>query len=95
MAQEAIKAGMAKSAEVGTSRRCKVQGVKIAGKTGTGQWRNNNMKLNVAWFTGFAPLDNPEIAVVVLVEGVVPQDNIGGGTTAAPVAQKVLQNYFE
>jgi cell division protein FtsI/penicillin-binding protein 2 len=95
MAQEAIKAGMAKSAEVGTSRRCKVQGVKIAGKTGTGQWRNNNMKLNVAWFTAFAPLDNPEIAVVVLVEGVVPQDNIGGGTTAAPVAQKVLQKYFE
>ena len=53
------------------------------------------MKLNLAWFIGFAPLKNPEVAVAVLVEGVVPQDNIQGGLTAAPVAQKVLQKYFE
>ncbi len=91
----AIKEGMAKSAAVGTARRCKIPGVKIAGKTGTGEWRNNNMTLNLAWFTGFAPLQNPEVAVAVLVEGVVPQDNIQGGLTAAPVAQKVLQKYFD
>ncbi|MBO94428.1 MAG: hypothetical protein CMI32_05960 [Opitutales bacterium] len=92
---EAIKDGMAKSAAVGTARRCKVPGVKIAGKTGTGEWRNNNMTLNLAWFTGFAPLQNPEVAVAILVEGVVPQDNIQGGLTAAPVAQKVLHQYFD
>jgi penicillin-binding protein 2 len=86
---------MRKSASIGTARRVKVAGVAIAGKTGTGQWRNNNMKLNVAWFIGFAPVNKPEVAVAVLVEGIVPQDNIQGGLTATPVAQKMLQAYFD
>ncbi|MFP6886184.1 MAG: penicillin-binding transpeptidase domain-containing protein, partial [Opitutales bacterium] len=91
----AIVAGMAKSATDGTARRCKVEGIKLAGKTGTGEWRNNNMQLNVAWFIGFAPLEKPEVAVAILIEGVVPQDNIQGGLTATSVAQKILQAYFD
>jgi cell division protein FtsI/penicillin-binding protein 2 len=92
---DALIEGMLKSASIGTARRVKVPGISIAGKTGTGQWRNNNMKLNVAWFIGFAPVDKPEVAVAVLVEGIVPQDNIQGGLTATPVAQKMLQAYFD
>ncbi len=92
---EAVIKGMAKSASVGTARRCKVNGVKVAGKTGTGQWRNNNMQLSLAWFIGFAPLEKPEVAIAILIEGVVPQDNIQGGITATPVAQKILQAYFD
>ena len=92
---EALVDGMQKAASVGTARRVKVTNQTIAGKTGTGQWRNNNMKLNVAWFIGFAPVEKPEIAVAVLVEGIVPQDNIQGGLTATPVAQKMLQAYFD
>ncbi len=92
---DAIVAGMAKSAAEGTARRCKVEGIQLAGKTGTGQWRNNNMKLSLAWFIGFAPWEKPEVAVAILIEGVVPQDEIHGGLTAAPVAQKILQAYFD
>ena len=87
--------GMQKAASVGTARRVKVPGVSIAGKTGTGQWRNNNMNLNVAWFIGFGPVEKPEVAVAVLIEGIVPQDKIGGGLTATPVAQKMFQAYFD
>ena len=91
----AILAGMNKSATDGTGWRCKVPGVQLASKTGTGQWRNNNMQLHVAWFVSFAPLDNPEVAIAVLVEGTVPQDEVQGGLNAAPIAQKVLRKYFE
>ena len=91
----AVIDGMAKSASTGTARRCKVNGAKVAGKTGTGQWRNNNMQLSLAWFIGFAPLDKPEVAIAILIEGVVPQDNIQGGITATPVARKIFQAYFD
>ena len=87
--------GMRKSATVGTARRVRVEGLSIAGKTGTGEWRNHNMTLNLAWFIGFAPVENPQVAAAVLIEGVVPQDNIQGGLTATPVAQKIFQAYFE
>ena len=53
------------------------------------------MKLSIAWCAGFAPLRNPEVAIAVMIEGVVPQDNIGGGKSAAPIAGKVLSKYFE
>ena len=53
------------------------------------------MQLSLAWFIGFAPLEKPEVAIAILIEGVVPQDNIQGGITATPVAQKILQAYFD
>ena len=68
-----IIAGMQKATERGTARRCKIHGISVAGKTGTGQWRNHNMNLNLAWFVGFAPVENPEVAIATLVEGVIPQ----------------------
>ncbi len=88
--------GMAEAASPqGTAYTCKVPGIQVAAKTGTGQWRANNMKLSIAWCAGFAPLRNPEVAIAVMIEGVVPQDNIGGGKSAAPIAGKVLSKYFE
>lgn len=58
----------------------------ISGKTGTAQ---NPHGKDHAWFIAFAPLDNPKIAVAVLVE------NIGfGGTYAAPIAKKVIEAYL-
>ena len=70
-------------------------GIDVAGKTGTAQWRNHNMKLSLAWFIGFAPIKDPEVAIAVLIEGIVPQDHIQGGLTAAPVAKEILQAYFD
>ena len=91
----AIVNGMHDATIKGTAKRCKVEGIEIAGKTGTAQWRNHNMQLNLAWFIGFAPVKNPEVAIAVLVEGIIPQDQIQGGLTATPVARDILQAYFD
>ena len=62
--------------------------IKVAGKTGTAQVTNTFRKTN-AWFTGFAPYDNPEIALAIIVEGA------GEGSTAAvPVAKEVFYWYY-
>ena len=90
----AIIEGMQLATTQGTARRCKIEGISIAGKTGTGQWRNRNMELNLAWFIGFAPVEKPAIALAVLVEGVIPQDQIQGGLTATPVAREIISAYF-
>ena len=92
---DAIIDGMHQATINGTAKRCKIDGVDVAGKTGTAQWRNHNMKLSLAWFIGFAPVNNPEVAIAVLIEGIVPQDHIQGGLTATPVAKEILQAYFD
>lgn len=64
--------------------------VEVAGKTGSaeaGKDANNKDKVN-AWFVCFAPFDNPEVAVVVMIE------NGGHGNYAAEVARDVLNQYF-
>ena len=86
--------GMILATTEGTARRCQIDGISIAGKTGTGQWRNHNMKLNLAWFIGFAPANAPRVAVSVLIEGVIPQDQVQGGLTATPIARDLLTSYF-
>ena len=52
------------------------------------------MKLNLAWFVGFAPADDPKVAVSVLIEGVIPQDQVQGGLTATPIARDLFAAYF-
>ncbi|HEU4724757.1 MAG TPA: penicillin-binding protein 2 [Candidatus Eisenbacteria bacterium] len=72
--------------EHGTGGLAKVEGVRIAGKTGTAQ---NPHGEDHALFICYAPADAPEIAIAVLLE------NAGhGGSEAAPVAQKVLNAFF-
>ena len=51
--------------ENGTGKRAKLNGVSVAGKTGTAE---NPHGRTHAWFAGFAPLDNPVICVVVFLE---------------------------
>jgi penicillin-binding protein 2 len=82
--------------EEGTGARSKVPGVPIGGKTGTAQVVKKGEEKRSAdvkdhgWFVSFAPVDNPRLAVVVLVE------NGGfGGLVAAPVAKAVYQAAFE
>ena len=89
------------NAPAGTGRVAQVPGVTVAGKTGTAEFcdylpeeqdcrRNDKDFLPThAWFVGFAPYENPEIAVVVFV-----YDGGEGSATAAPVAQKILEAYF-
>jgi penicillin-binding protein 2 len=70
----------------GTATNIRSDLVKIAGKTGTAQ---NPHGKNHAIFVSFAPTENPEIVVVVLVE------NVGYGSThAAPIAKKVIYTFL-
>ena len=71
----------------GTGKRARVEGVRVAGKTGTAQ---NSHGEDHAWFTALAPAHHPEIVVAVVVE------NAGhGGAVAAPIAGRVLETYFD
>ncbi|MEE3234323.1 MAG: penicillin-binding protein 2 [Candidatus Latescibacterota bacterium] len=72
----------------GTGKHAAVKGILVAGKTGTAQVPNRINKNNDAWFVGFSPYDNPEIAVAVVIEG-----GGGGGAVAAPIAQNVFAEY--
>ncbi|MBM3664603.1 MAG: hypothetical protein FJW92_02255 [Actinobacteria bacterium] len=69
----------------GTGTRAGLAGLSIAGKTGTAE--TGDPERNQAWFIGYAPADDPEVAVAVVIE-----DTSGtGGTEAAPVAGEVMR----
>ncbi len=71
----------------GTGRAARVQGVTVAGKTGTSQNPHGD---DHSWFVGFAPYEDPVIAVAVLVE------NAGhGSAVAAPMVGKTIGAYLE
>ncbi|WP_324650196.1 peptidoglycan D,D-transpeptidase FtsI family protein [Georgenia sp. H159] len=75
--------------ENGTGRAAQLPGIAVAGKTGTAQ--SGSDAPPHAWFTSFAPADDPRVAVAVVVEnGGIEGDIASGGTTAAPIARQVL-----
>lgn len=83
----------------GTGAKARIPGVTVAGKTGTAQVVGYETMHKVAkgvktgdhaWFVAFAPAEDPQIAVAVIVE------HAGhGGSVAAPVAQRVMAEYFK
>lgn len=79
----------------GTARAAIIKGVNIGGKTGTAQINKKDGNLELAWFVGFAPIEDPKIAVVALVEGQEINVSFGGGQYAAPMARYVLEAYFD
>ncbi len=71
----------------GSGRSARISGIQVAGKTGTAE--NDGPDHN--WFIGFAPADEPRIAVAVFVRN-------GGGTggdTSAPIARRVIEAYLD
>ena len=84
----------------GTGTAAQIPDIKVAGKTGTadnGPQRSDGSYVNSphAWFSGFAPADNPRIAVAVIIEnGGVAGNETTGGLAAAPVAKQVMQAYL-
>jgi peptidoglycan glycosyltransferase len=72
----------------GTGTAAALPGVQVAGKTGTAELRPNstNPKDADAWFVAFAPAGKPQVAVAVMLVGAG-----FGGTSAAPIARRVLQ----
>ena len=73
----------------GSGRAARIDGVEVAGKTGTAQVSDE--VADHTWFMGFAPADDPKIAVAVFVAN-------GGGTggdVSAPIARDVMQAYLD
>jgi penicillin-binding protein 2 len=89
----AVRQALAAVVENGTGRKAGIDGVKIAGKTGTAQFpttiNGRRMKDPRCWFYGFAPYENPRYVFCFLVEG-----GVGGGATAGPIAHDVLTKLF-
>jgi penicillin-binding protein 2 len=83
---EAIREGMRRVVADGTGKRGQIQGVDVAGKTGTAQFWRGDIKDNHTWFIAFAPFEAPKIALCVMVQGAK-----SGGGVAAPIAQRILE----
>ncbi len=90
------------NAQSGTAYEARIEGgVDVAGKTGTAEIQPGPLRDNVdprrawyfrrshAWFAGYAPTQNPELAIVVLVE-----HGGSGGRAAAPIAMRILQDHL-
>ena len=74
----------------GVSSNAQIKGVSVAGKTGTAQ--NGQGEPYTLWFTGFAPADNPQVAVAVVVANGGGMGQAGrGNSLAAPIAKKVME----
>ncbi|QAY59727.1 penicillin-binding protein 2 [Microbacterium protaetiae] len=74
----------------GIATNARIDGVEVGGKTGTAQ--NGEDDPFSLWFTGFAPADDPQVAVAVVVENGGGQGQSGSGNTiAAPIAKKVME----
>lgn len=86
-----LTAMMVDVVENGTGRSAQIPGVQVAGKTGTAQSAPDRPPY--AWFTAFAPADNPQVAVAVVIEEApdTARDEIAGGRLAAPVAVAVME----
>ena len=74
--------------EEGTGTPAQLGNISVAGKTGTAQVGIAGSNLTQPWFIGFAPADNPKVAVAVTVERT--QGGFGA-TVAAPIARSVMQ----
>ncbi len=85
---ETLTEMMTQVVEQGTATKLSGLAYTVAGKTGSAEY--NSEGESHAWFTGFAPADDPQIAVTVILEGAG-----SGGDDAAPVARRVFDAYFE
>ncbi len=79
---------MRRVVEEGTGTPAALGGIPIAGKTGTASIGAPGSGLTQPWFIGFAPINDPKVAVAVTVERT---QNGYGGTVAAPIARDVIQ----
>lgn len=84
---EIVRSGMKQAVDNGSARQLQSLPVSAAGKTGTAQFGTDNK--THAWFTAYAPAEDPEIAITILVEG-----GGAGNEIAEPIAADVLNWYF-
>lgn len=85
---EYIAEQMVEVVKNGTGTKAGIRGITVAGKTGTAE--NENEK-DHAWFVGYAPAEDPQIAIAIILEN----DGRSGGDSAAPIARNVIQKYLQ
>jgi len=88
-AVERVRQGMREVVMHGTGRRLALSGVSVAGKTGTAEIDVGGVRRKNTWIIAFAPFEDPQIAVVMVVE-----DGDSGGQTVAPLVRQVIKTYF-
>lgn len=86
-----VKKLMVSTVEDGTASPAAIPGISVAGKTGTAQTGETD-RSPYAWFISFAPADNPEVAVAVMIQNAdIPRDEIAGGLLGGPIAKAVME----
>jgi penicillin-binding protein 2 len=88
---EVLRDAMRRGVTSGVAKNAAIPSVDVAGKTGTAEFGpdlGGGKHATHGWFIGFAPYEDPQIAVVVFVE------HGGGGNDASPAASKILDYYF-
>lgn len=102
----AIVEGMEQCTNTGTARSLthfpsgngkfeRLEGLRVAGKTGTAQFPSPKGMINLAWFICFAPIEDPKVAIAIMVEGDTPGEETGGGRFAVPIAYDMLKVWWQ
>src|SRR5689334_9934248 len=78
----------------GTGHEAELDGVEVAGKTGTAQWGPKNKERTAAWFAGFLPAEQPRYAFSAVYEGDVGS-KVHGGTVAAPMIADIFKEIYK
>ncbi len=82
---------MVETVDNGTASPAAIDGVSVAGKTGTAQSGVDEVS-PYAWFVSFAPADDPQVAVAVMIEQAdIPRGEIAGGQLGGPIAKAVME----
>ncbi|MEK7108304.1 MAG: penicillin-binding protein 2 [Patescibacteria group bacterium] len=83
-----VRQGLRRAVTSGSARRLSELPIEVAGKTGTAEWHSE--KPTHAWFTGFAPYQDPTLTVTVLVE-----EGGEGSAVAVPLAYDIFEWWFQ
>ncbi|MCT4620355.1 MAG: penicillin-binding transpeptidase domain-containing protein [Marinisporobacter sp.] len=81
---EEVKSMMVAVVEEGSGKNARIKNIKVGGKTGTAE---NQTEKEHGWFIGFAPADDPKVAIAVVLENI----GITGGKSAAPIAKDIME----
>lgn len=87
---ETMRCLLEKVVSEGTGKNAKIEGFSIGGKTATSQTLPRSDHKYISSFLGFAPADDPQVLVLVVINN--PQGIYYGGTIAAPVAKEIFEN---
>jgi peptidoglycan glycosyltransferase len=83
----AVRDAMVSVVQFGTGTKAQIDGVQVAGKTGTAETEIGQNTKNKLWFIAFAPAQDPKVAVAVTVDNVVGF----GGDVVAPIAKQIIE----